>query len=266
MKRTSKRKTRAATPRTPARRNALYQAWRKDVLRQHRRRLVEKAVQEFFCGASAPSNPIAGLLWFDTASGNLKQRNTTNSAWIPALPQQDRSRELAEMQKTVEQLRTELAAAKSELGLQRNLAEHRGHRNAELLRQVADTEKQLREGVKGAQAELREVLARHWNAEMVEKHGHIDVAHFPALVAGALDVLRRGAPNVELDQFELIRREIRDTINTAMACDSNPPDCATAVARICSLFREHVQKYRDLKDKAAELSRVLAVWSKDLAP
>jgi hypothetical protein len=34
-----------------------------------------------FSGSSAPSSPVAGLLWFDTSTGLLYQRNVANSAW-----------------------------------------------------------------------------------------------------------------------------------------------------------------------------------------
>lgn len=35
-----------------------------------------------FSGASAPSNPVAGMFWLDTTNHILKMRNEANSAWI----------------------------------------------------------------------------------------------------------------------------------------------------------------------------------------
>lgn len=35
-----------------------------------------------FSGASAPSNPVAGMFWYDTTANMLKLRNETNSAWL----------------------------------------------------------------------------------------------------------------------------------------------------------------------------------------
>jgi hypothetical protein len=40
------------------------------------------ALKSSFSGASAPSNNVAGQLFFDTANTILKIRNTANSAWI----------------------------------------------------------------------------------------------------------------------------------------------------------------------------------------
>jgi hypothetical protein len=34
-----------------------------------------------FSGASAPSNPVAGMFWFDTTANVLKLRNEANTAW-----------------------------------------------------------------------------------------------------------------------------------------------------------------------------------------
>jgi len=45
---------------------------------------VEKnfaALKSSFSGAAAPSNPIAGMWWFDTAANILKLRNEANNAW-----------------------------------------------------------------------------------------------------------------------------------------------------------------------------------------
>lgn len=39
------------------------------------------AVKSNFSGASAPSNPIAGMPWFDSSTGILKWRNTANNAF-----------------------------------------------------------------------------------------------------------------------------------------------------------------------------------------
>jgi len=35
-----------------------------------------------FSGASAPSNPVAGMFWYDTANHILKLRNEANNAWL----------------------------------------------------------------------------------------------------------------------------------------------------------------------------------------
>ncbi|MDI9555520.1 MAG: hypothetical protein QM256_07025, partial [Pseudomonadota bacterium] len=35
-----------------------------------------------FSGTSAPPNPVAGMLWYDTANSMLKLRNASNNAWI----------------------------------------------------------------------------------------------------------------------------------------------------------------------------------------
>ena len=35
-----------------------------------------------FSGTSAPSNPVAGMLWYDTTSNLLKLRNAANNAWL----------------------------------------------------------------------------------------------------------------------------------------------------------------------------------------
>ena len=40
------------------------------------------AIKSFFSGASAPSNAVAGMPWFDTAKKVSKQRNAGNSAWL----------------------------------------------------------------------------------------------------------------------------------------------------------------------------------------
>ena len=45
---------------------------------------VEKnfaALKSSFSGATAPSNPIAGMWWFDTTANILKLRNEANNAW-----------------------------------------------------------------------------------------------------------------------------------------------------------------------------------------
>jgi hypothetical protein len=39
-------------------------------------------LKSMFSGASAPSDPVAGMLWLDTTNHILKQRNETNNAWI----------------------------------------------------------------------------------------------------------------------------------------------------------------------------------------
>lgn len=35
-----------------------------------------------FSGTSAPSNPVAGMLWYDTTNKRLKLRNAANNAWL----------------------------------------------------------------------------------------------------------------------------------------------------------------------------------------
>lgn len=35
-----------------------------------------------FSGPSAPSNPVAGMLWYDTTNKRLKLRNEANNAWL----------------------------------------------------------------------------------------------------------------------------------------------------------------------------------------
>jgi len=40
------------------------------------------ALKSMFSGASAPSNQVAGMMWFDTAKKLPKVRNNTNSAWL----------------------------------------------------------------------------------------------------------------------------------------------------------------------------------------
>ena len=37
-----------------------------------------------FSGSSAPSNPVAGMLWLDTANHLIKVRNEANNAWLTA--------------------------------------------------------------------------------------------------------------------------------------------------------------------------------------
>ncbi len=39
------------------------------------------ALKSAFSGASAPSNPVAGQIWFDTAKKLMKHRNNADSAW-----------------------------------------------------------------------------------------------------------------------------------------------------------------------------------------
>ncbi len=43
------------------------------------------ALQSCFSGASAPSSPAPYMLWADTTSGILKQRNAANNGWINQL-------------------------------------------------------------------------------------------------------------------------------------------------------------------------------------
>jgi len=40
------------------------------------------ALKTCFSGSSAPSNPLAGMLWFDTNSNILKLRNEANTTWL----------------------------------------------------------------------------------------------------------------------------------------------------------------------------------------
>ena len=42
----------------------------------------DEALRTLFCGATTPASPIAYMLWADTSSGQLKQRNASNDAWI----------------------------------------------------------------------------------------------------------------------------------------------------------------------------------------
>lgn len=49
----------------------------------------DEALRTLFSGATAPSNPVAYMLWADTANKVLKQRNAGNSAWVELLPLAD---------------------------------------------------------------------------------------------------------------------------------------------------------------------------------
>ena len=40
------------------------------------------ALKSSFSGPTAPSNPVAGMLWFDTTKKLLKGRNNANGAWL----------------------------------------------------------------------------------------------------------------------------------------------------------------------------------------
>jgi hypothetical protein len=42
------------------------------------------AVRSLNSGATAPVSPVAGMLWYDTATNTLKQRNSGNTAWVAA--------------------------------------------------------------------------------------------------------------------------------------------------------------------------------------
>lgn len=46
----------------------------------------DEALRTLFSGASAPSNPIAYMLWADTGNKIVFQRNGANSAWEPLWP------------------------------------------------------------------------------------------------------------------------------------------------------------------------------------
>lgn len=43
------------------------------------------ALKSCFSGSSAPSNPTAGMFWFNTSNGYLYQRNSGNTAWVAIL-------------------------------------------------------------------------------------------------------------------------------------------------------------------------------------
>lgn len=49
----------------------------------------DDALRSLFSGASEPANPVAYMLWADTTTKILKQRNTANSAWVELLPLAD---------------------------------------------------------------------------------------------------------------------------------------------------------------------------------
>lgn len=49
----------------------------------------DEALRTLFSGATAPTNPVAYMLWADTANKILKQRNAGNSAWVELLPLTD---------------------------------------------------------------------------------------------------------------------------------------------------------------------------------
>lgn len=42
------------------------------------------AIQSLNSGSTAPTSTVAGMLWYDTAAGALKQRNAANTAWVAA--------------------------------------------------------------------------------------------------------------------------------------------------------------------------------------
>lgn len=42
------------------------------------------AIQSLNSGSTAPTATVAGMLWYDTATGTLKQRNAGNTAWVSA--------------------------------------------------------------------------------------------------------------------------------------------------------------------------------------
>lgn len=44
-----------------------------------------EALRTLHSGGTAPTNPIAYMLWLDTSTGLLKMRNAANSAWVVAL-------------------------------------------------------------------------------------------------------------------------------------------------------------------------------------
>lgn len=46
--------------------------------------LALNAIRSCNSGASAPTSTVAGMLWYDTINGILKQRNSANTAWVTA--------------------------------------------------------------------------------------------------------------------------------------------------------------------------------------
>lgn len=42
------------------------------------------AIQSLNSGTTAPATTVAGMLWYDTLTGSLKQRNSGNTAWVSA--------------------------------------------------------------------------------------------------------------------------------------------------------------------------------------
>jgi len=58
----------------------------------------DDALRSLFSGASAPANPVAYMLWADTATKVVKQRNAANSAWVDMLPLGDTLRNMAPFQ------------------------------------------------------------------------------------------------------------------------------------------------------------------------
>lgn len=42
------------------------------------------AIQSINSGSTAPTSTVAGMLWYDTGTGTLKQRNSANTAWVAA--------------------------------------------------------------------------------------------------------------------------------------------------------------------------------------
>lgn len=46
----------------------------------------DDALRSLFSGASAPATTVAYMLWADTSTKILKQRNAGNSAWVDLLP------------------------------------------------------------------------------------------------------------------------------------------------------------------------------------
>lgn len=52
----------------------------------------DEALRTLFSGATEPSSPVAYMLWADTTTKILKQRNAANSAWVDVLPLGDNMR------------------------------------------------------------------------------------------------------------------------------------------------------------------------------
>lgn len=45
-----------------------------------------RALQSFFSGSTAPTNPVAHMFWADTGNSVMMQRNAANTAWVAVAP------------------------------------------------------------------------------------------------------------------------------------------------------------------------------------